>query len=76
MEYDIALKKESDVAFLALQMRCTHADNSLSATGTGFSCSLHGSLFDLAGNVTKGPAQLALRKYNTEILAGNIIINL
>src|SRR5438876_4520684 len=43
-DYDIAVRKEPGGFFLALLMRCTHADNQLTNTGNGFSCNLHGSV--------------------------------
>jgi nitrite reductase/ring-hydroxylating ferredoxin subunit len=56
-DYDVFLKKNSDGSYLALAMICTHAGNSLVKTGNKFYCSLHGSEFDLTGNVLKGPAE-------------------
>lgn len=74
--YNIALKKEENGTFTALLLKCTHADNQLNATGNGFKCNLHGSTFDQEGQVTKGPAQRALKQYPTEIINGQIIIHL
>ncbi len=71
--YDIAVRKERETKFIALQLRCTHADNALSATGKGFICNLHGSTFSSDGNVTKGPAEFDLKKYRVE-LAGNEVL--
>jgi Rieske Fe-S protein len=56
-------------------MKCTHQDNPLTATQTGFFCSAHGSTFDLKGNVTKEPALRPLKKYTTEIKESSILIN-
>ena len=75
-EYDIAVRKINDTRFLALQMRCTHADNQLTSTGNGFLCNLHGSNFDKEGNVTKGPAEFSLIKYLTELRPEQLIIHL
>jgi len=74
--YDIALRKESNEVFTALLLQCTHADNPLLSTGNGFQCNLHGSRFDINGKVTKGPAELSLTKFKTEILFDQIIIHL
>ena len=41
-------------------MICTHAGHSLVKTGKKFYCSLHGSEFDITGNVIKGPAEREL----------------
>ena len=76
LEYDIALRKESSGEYTALLMRCTHADNQLISTGSGFICDLHGSRFNDEGMVIKGPAELPLKKFPTEIIADNIIVNL
>jgi Rieske Fe-S protein len=75
-EYDIALLKSNDGAYTAILLRCTHADNQLGLTGTGFVCTLHGSRFDKQGAVTKGPAQRPLKKYPAEIVSDNIIIHI
>jgi Rieske Fe-S protein len=73
-EYDIALRKEGESKYSALQLRCTHADNALVSTGSGFQCNLHGSRFDSLGEVTKGPAEHALMKFKTEVTADEVII--
>lgn len=74
--YNIGLRKEKDGTYTALLLRCTHADNQLISTGNGFKCNLHGSTFDKEGQVTQGPAERALKKYQTEIIADHIIIHL
>ena len=74
--YNIGLRKESNGTYTALLLRCTHADNQLMATGNGFKCSLHGSVFDKEGQVTQGPAERPLKKYPTEIISDQIIIHL
>ena len=74
--YDIAVRKEQDNNFVALLMRCTHADNQLTSTGNGFSCSLHGSIFDKSGAVKKGPAEISLKKFFTERISDQLIIHL
>jgi Rieske Fe-S protein len=74
--YNIGLKKESDGTYTALLLKCTHADNQLTATGKGYKCSLHGSAFDSEGQVTNGPAERPLKKYTTQIIQDQIIINI
>lgn len=77
MYNSIGLRKENDGTYTALLLRCTHADNQLTAAGNnGFVCSLHGSKFDNEGHVTQGPAEHDLKKYHTEIISNQIIINL
>lgn len=72
--YDLAVHKKEDGSFDALLMKCTHMDNQLNVTGSGFSCSLHGSTFDKQGNVQKGPAEHPLQQYQTKIETNQIII--
>jgi Rieske Fe-S protein len=74
--YNIGLRKEQDGTYTALLLRCTHADNQLVPTGNGFKCNLHGSAFDQEGQVTQGPAEHSLKKYQTEIISDQIIIHL
>lgn len=71
--YDIALRKQNDGSFSALLLRCTHAENQLSTTGTEYYCSLHGSRFNSQGVVTRGPAEFPLKQFSTR-LSGNYII--
>lgn len=72
--YDIAVEKHEDGTYAALLMKCTHMDNQLDVSSSGFSCSMHGSLFDKDGQVKKGPAERPLKHYRTETQEGNLII--
>ena len=74
--YNIGLRKEPDSTYTALLLRCTHADNQLTAMGNGFKCNLHGSAFDKEGKVTQGPAEHSLKRYPTEVVSDQIIIYL
>jgi len=71
----IALVRQPGGGFHALVLRCTHADNPLQQSGGGFSCSLHGSRFDADGNVTRGPARRPLRRLETAVDQGAIVIS-
>ena len=73
---DIALEKLGKSSYRALLLRCTHADNELTFTGSAFTCSLHGSMFDLQGNATRGPARLPLRQLPLEVSGGIITVHL
>lgn len=68
LEYDILLLKQNEQKYQALYMMCTHQDNPLSVSGTGFFCSAHGSGFDLNGNVIKAPALKPLQKFPAELV--------
>ena len=76
LDYDIAIQKQKDGSFIALLMRCTHADNGVNYTGSGYICNLHGSTFDAKGNVTQGPAERPLKQMKIEVNSTNIIIHL
>ncbi len=76
LEYDILLVKENEKKYHALLMKCTHQANPLISTQTGLYCNLHGSRFDLNGNVVEEPAKRPLEKYNVTIDNDNIIIHI
>ena len=44
----------------AISMVCQHLGCTVAASPTGFDCPCHGSKYDDMGNVTHGPAQIAL----------------
>jgi nitrite reductase/ring-hydroxylating ferredoxin subunit len=74
--YDIAARKISTGQYEALLLECTHQQNQLMVDPNGYRCALHGSRFDLEGQVVKGPAETALKKYATRLDMGQLIIQL
>ena len=64
--YDVAVNKKSDGNFLALVLRCTHAGQALTKTGSSYFCKLHGSRFTQEGAVLKGPASSPLEQLQTQ----------
>lgn len=44
----------------AISMVCQHLGCTVQASPTGYDCPCHGSKYDAMGNVTHGPAQIAL----------------
>lgn len=74
--YDIAVQKKNAGEYEALALLCTHQHNQLTATGNGYTCSLHGSTFDKGGNVTKGPAERPLQQFETTVSGGELIIKI
>jgi Rieske Fe-S protein len=74
--YDIAVRKNSTDQYEALLLECTHQQNQLIANPTGFRCTLHGSEFNLNGQVVKGPAEQSLKKFTTLLDQGQVVIKL
>lgn len=72
--YDVAVQKNTDNSYTALLLQCTHQENQLTPTGSGYHCSLHGSDFDKQGNVKKGPAEKPLQHFETSV--SNDILNI
>jgi Rieske Fe-S protein len=75
-DYDLAVQKNKDGSFDALVLMCTHARQPLTKTGNTYYCTLHGSMFDHEGHVTKGPAEKDLLKLKTQISKDNLLIQL
>ena len=64
----------------AMSAVCTHEgcllDQSSQTIGAGLSCPCHGSTFDGAGNVTRGPARAPLQHYAVTIAAdGSVTVD-
>ncbi len=74
--YNIAIRKSSPDEYEALLMSCTHQQTQLIADSHGFICPLHGSKFNINGQVTKGPAEKALKKYSTGLEQDQLVIQL
>jgi len=62
----ILVVREAANDFRAFSMQCTHEGCPLNPPAAGkLTCPCHGSQFDLAGNVLKGPAAYPLGQYHT-----------
>lgn len=72
LDYDIAVVRGENNSFRSFELKCTHQDNSLIATASGFHCNLHGSSFNLEGKVNNPPATSNLREYKTAVDSGII----
>ncbi len=64
----------------AMTLTCTHQSCNIatqgSVSGSGITCSCHGSRFDVQGNVTRGPASSALAHLSVSADAsGNLTIH-
>lgn len=76
LDYDIFVNKISDNLYLVLVMKCSHQDWNLATNPKGFNCSLHGSMFDLKGNVANGPATEPLLRLKNFVENGFLKIHL
>ena len=62
-----ALLVHTQIGFAALSLLCTHLGCTVESKPDGFACPCHGSMFDLQGNVTRGPAGKSLNSLRTGI---------
>lgn len=71
---NIIIVKTTANEIIAVSAICTHQQASLTyqATNNRFYCAAHGSTFNTSGAVTTGPANTALKKYQTS-LTGTIL---
>lgn len=76
LPYDVLLVKKSETEYKAIYMKCSHQDQILVASKSGFFCSAHGSTFDLDGNVTKEPAISNLTQFTTTVFPDYIEVNM
>ena len=58
----------------ALSSACTHLGCTVEAETTRLVCPCHGSTFDRAGRVLKGPAERSLVRYDARIAESGIVI--
>lgn len=61
--------KQPDGSYEAIELNCTHKGGPVSEKNGQLVCSLHGSTFDIAGHVVKGPAKTDLKRYGVEVVA-------
>lgn len=60
-------------AFRALSAVCTHQGCTVEFDGSAFQCPCHGSTFDQTGQVTAGPAPVALPEVRVRVVDGNVV---
>jgi nitrite reductase/ring-hydroxylating ferredoxin subunit len=65
MEFDVFLKKDTTGSYKAILMRCSHRNNPVQRTSTGFVCHEHGSRFNSDGLVLTEPASTNLTELPT-----------
>ncbi len=75
----VLIVRQSQTQYVALSMQCTHMGCPVNPPVQGvMTCPCHGSQFDLAGNVRRGPAQYPLGRYDTtyDAKAGRLTVAL
>jgi cytochrome b6-f complex iron-sulfur subunit len=72
-----AVLLHTESGFTARSLTCTHLGCALAQAPDGFTCPCHGSEFDEAGTVRRGPAEKPLTALRVEqTLAGELILHL
>jgi cytochrome b6-f complex iron-sulfur subunit len=70
---NVLVARTAQETFSALTAVCTHESCTVDGyQGGTFTCPCHGSQFDTAGAVVRGPANRALRRYTTSF-ANNVL---
>src|SRR5690606_37704796 len=75
-DFDIVLQKLNDGHYRAMELKCTHAGHPLTKSGSGYYCTLHGSVFSEDGRVLKGPASEPMLHFKTAVENNQILIYL
>lgn len=75
-EFDVALIKQSDGEWKALQMMCTHLSNPVFFNGDTFRCNVHFSEFNKNGQPQSGPATKPLKVLQLEKKSDHYLIRL
>lgn len=74
-----ALVRSSAKRYLALDLRCTHAEVTVKPEGSGFYCPPtrggHGSAFTASGAVSQGPAGSSLNKLTVTAKGKKLIVS-
>lgn len=64
-------------AWAAVSPICTHQGCTVDIAGPRLECPCHGSMYDREGNVLRGPAERALRRYPARVNgAGEILVDI
>lgn len=76
LQFPIVLYRLTDATYNALYLQCTHQGCELTPYETMLVCPCHGAEFSTKGEVTQGPAEVALKSFTTSQDDENIYIAL
>lgn len=76
LSYPIALYKNNENEYRALYLQCTHQGCEVTPADNMLVCPCHGAEFKPTGAVHQGPAEIALRTFETTTDSENIYIHL
>lgn len=76
LDFPLAVVKTSETEYRAFELKCTHQDNGLGVSNSGFYCSMHGSNYDLNGKVLTPPANRNLKEFKTQFTNNQILVTL
>lgn len=76
LSYPIALYKLNDNEYKALYLQCTHQGCEVTPAENMLVCPCHGAEYKTTGAVHQGPAEIALRTFETTSDSQNIYIHL
>lgn len=74
MRAPIYVLAESSGRFIALSPICTHLGCTVEIERDRLVCPCHGSTYDRAGAVLKGPAERALAHYRTSLTSDGVLV--
>lgn len=64
----------ADGSYAALSPICTHRGCTVDVAGDHLLCPCHGSMYDREGQVMRGPAERALRRFATSLESDELVI--
>jgi cytochrome b6-f complex iron-sulfur subunit len=76
MANQIYVLVQPDGRFAAVSPICAHRGCTVNIEGAHLVCPCHGSTYDRAGGLLKGPAQRGLKTFRTEVRTGELVIHL
>lgn len=76
MTNQIYVLAQPDGRFVAVSPICAHLGCTVNIEGEHLVCPCHGSTYDRAGGLLKGPAQRGLNTFRTEVRGGELVVHL